>query len=301
MRIFLTGATGFVGSAIVPELIQAGHQVLGLTRSDAGAKALLEAGAEVHRGDLKDLDSIRAGAEGVDAVIHTAFNHDFSNYAANCELDRRVIEAIGSALANSESANSDRRLIVTSGTGIIHTPAGVLAKETDEIESGPTAIPRVASEEAAAKVAALGVRVSTMRLPQVHDPNKQGLVTYAIAVAQQKGVSAYIGDGANRWPAVHIRDCARAYKLAIEKGESGRNYHPVGEEGVSMREIAEAIGRRIKAPVKSISPEEAADHFGWMGMFIGRDLPASSALTQEWLGWRPTTGIGLIADIDSVG
>ena len=292
MRIFVTGATGFIGSAIVPELIDAGHQVLGLTRSEAGAKSLMAARAQVHRGDLNDLESLRQGATKSDGVIHTAFIHDFSRFQEVCEVDRRVIEALGSTLVGS-----DRPLLVTSGTGIANSAPGRSATEEDAPEiSHP--IPRVASEQAAASLAAKGVRVGVMRLPQVHNTVKQGLVTYAIQLARQKGVSAYVGDGRNRWPAVHVLDAARLYRLALEKLEGAR-YHAVAEEGVPMRHIAEVIGRGLKVPVISVSPEEAPAHFGWLAAFAGRDLPASSALTQERLAWRPT-GPGLIADLEQL-
>jgi nucleoside-diphosphate-sugar epimerase len=293
MRIFVTGATGFIGSAIVPELINAGHQVLGLTRSDAGAKSLTAVGAQVHRGDLNDLESLRKGAAMSDGVIHTAFIHDFSKFQEVCEVDRRVIEALGAALAGS-----DRPLLVTSGTGMANGAPGRPATEQDAPESTHT-IPRVASEQAAAAVAAKGVRVGVMRLPQVHNTFKQGLVTYAIEVARQKGVSAYIGDGRNRWPAVHVLDAARLYRLALEKLETGARYHAVAEEGVPMRDIAEVIGRGLKVPVISVSPDEAPAHFGWLAAFAGRDLPASSALTKKRLGWQPT-GPGLIADLEQM-
>jgi nucleoside-diphosphate-sugar epimerase len=291
MRIFVTGATGFIGSVIVPELINAGHQVLGLTRSDAGAKSLTASGAQVHRGDLNDLESLRKGAAMSDGVIHTAFIHDFSKFQEVCEVDRGVIEALGAALAGS-----DRPLLITSGTGIANSVPGRSATEEDAPEiSHP--IPRVASEQAAASLAANGVRVGVMRLPQVHNTVKQGLVTSAIELARQKGVSAYIGDGGNRWPAVHVLDAARLYRLALEKLEAGARYHAVAEEGVCMRDIAEVIGRGLKVPVISISPEEAPAHFGWLAAFAGRDLPASSALTRKRLAWRPT-GPGLIVDLE---
>ncbi len=292
MRVFVTGASGFVGSAIVKELIGAGHQVLGLARSDVSAKSLAAAGAQVHRGDLEDLESLRSGARMSDGVIHTAFNHDFSKFVAICETDRRVIEALGSALAGS-----DRPLIVTSGTGMARSATGAPVTEEEVPASGPNAIPRVASEEAATSVAARGVRVSVVRLPQVHDPIKQGLVTYMIAVAREKGISAYVGDGLNRWPAVHRLDAARLYRLALEKRGAGSRYHAVAEQGVPCREIAQVIGRGLNVPVVSQSPEQAADHFGWLAMFVGLDLPASSAQTQERLGWHPT-GPGLIADLE---
>ncbi len=292
MRIFLTGSTGFIGSALVPELLRAGHRVLGLARSEAGAQALLAAGVDVHRGHLEDLESLRSGAALADGVIHTAFIHDFSKFAENCEVDRRAIAALGSALAGSH-----RPLVVTSGTGMGNVVPGQPATEDDFHPSHP--IPRVASELAAQAVAATGVNVSVVRLPQVHDPVKQGLVTPTVAFAREKGVSAYVGEGRNRWPAVHILDAVRVYRLALEKAEPGARYHAVAEEGVALRDIAEVIGRGLQVPVVSLSPEEAAIHFGWLGAFIGRDLPASSALTQERLGWHPT-GPGLIEDLEQM-
>ncbi len=292
MRVFITGATGFIGSAVVQELINAGHQVLGLARSDAGAKSLTAAGAQVHRGDLEDLESLRSGAANVDAVIHTAFNHDFSKYMANCESDRRVIEALGDALANT-----GRLLIVSSGTGMSTSAPGLPCTENDPPASSKV-VPRAATEEAAASVANRGVRVAIMRLPQVHDTQKQGLVTFAIYIAREKGVVAYVGDGHNRWPAAHISDTARLYRLALEKAE-GATYHAVAEEGVSNREISEVIGRGLKLPIVSITPEEAVGHFGWLGPFAALDLPASSAQTRQKLGWNPT-GPGMISDLENM-
>ena len=291
MRVFVTGATGFIGSVVVDELLKAGHQVLGLARSDAGAKSLAVAGAEVHRGSIEDLESMRTGAAASDGVIHLAFIHDFSKFVANCEADRQVVEAIGSVLAGS-----DRPFIVTSGTGLANTVPGQPALE-DNPTINSSVIPRAASEEAAASLSARGVNVSVVRLPQVHDEVKQGLITVAVALAREKGVSPYVGDGLNRWPAAHVLDTARLYRLAFEKRAPGAKYHAVAEEGVPLRDIAEVIGRGLKVPVVSMSQEEAADHFGWMAMFVGRDSPASSAQTREHLGWHPT-GPGLIADLE---
>lgn len=290
MRIFLTGATGFIGFPLVSELIGAGHQVLGLTRSDAGAQALTDAGAQVHRGTLEDPDSLRRGAEQADAVIHTAFDHDFSNFVENCEKDRRAIAALGAALAGS-----DRPLLITSGTGMGGGKPGQPASEDVFDASHPN--PRSASEVAGHALLDAGVNVSVMRLPQVHNPLKQGLITPLVQIIRDKGVSAYVGDGQNRWPAGHLSDVVRLYRLAIEAGKPGARYHAVGEEGVTSRAIAEALGRGLKLPVVSIAPEEAGAHFGWMAMFVGLDMPASSALTQARLGWKPT-GPTLIADLD---
>ncbi len=290
MRVFITGATGFIGSAVIPELINAGHQVLGLARSDAGAKLLLSAGAEVHRGDLEDLASLRKGAERSDGVIHLGFNHDFSKFAENCENDRRAIEALGSALAGS-----DRPLVITSGTAMARTSG----RPSTEEDAPNSPHPRIASEEAAAALAAQGLRASIVRLPQVHDTVKQGLITYLIAVAREKGVSGYVGDGLNRWPAVHVLACAQLYRLVLEKGKAGARYNAVAEEGVPLREIAEVIGRGLKLPVISIAPEKAGEHFGWLAAFVGSDIPASSALTQEWLGWHPT-GPGMLSDLENM-
>ena len=291
MRVFVTGATGFIGSAVVPELIAAGHQVLGLTRSDAGAQSLLAAGAEAHRGALEDLDSLHGGAAQSDGVIHCAFDHDFSRFVANCEKDKRAIEALGGALIGS-----DRPLVITSGVGM-GAEHGRPAIEDVFNPSHPN--PRVASELAGASLSAAGVNVVVVRLPQVHDPVKQGLITPYVALSREKGVCAYVGDGLNRWPAAHVLDVARLYRLALEKREPGARYHAVAEEGIAVREIAEVIGRGLKAPVVAMSPKEAAGHFGWLAPFAGMDMPASSAQTRERLGWLPT-GPGLIADLEQM-
>jgi nucleoside-diphosphate-sugar epimerase len=277
----------------VKDLIAAGHQVIGLCRSEEKAAALAADGAEVYLGSIADPNSLKEGAARSDGVIHLAFNHDFSRFVQNCEDDRDVIKALGSVLAGS-----DRPLIITSGTPIANTVPGETARE-DNATVGSDRHPRAASEEAAAVVAADGANVSVVRLPQVHDPITQGLITPAIAMFREKGACAYVGDGLNRWPAAHVLDVAQLYRLAIEKAEPNAKYHAVAEEGVQMRDIAEAIGERLKLPVKSIALEEAQAFFGWLSMFAAHDMPASSAQTREKLGWQPT-GPGLIADLEQL-
>lgn len=289
MRVFVTGATGFIGSAVVKELLGAGHEVLGLARSDAGAASLSKAGAKVQRGSLEDLDSLRDGAAQTDAVIHTAFNHDFSKFTENCELDRRAIEALGEALQGS-----DHPLLVTSG--VAQPVPGRAATEADPPLPVSSTYPR-ASEATAMAVAANGVNVSVMRLPQVHDPVKQGLVTPAIQIYREKGVCAYVGDGLNCWPAVHVLDAAQVYRLALEKAEPGAKYHAVAEEGVRQRDIAQTIGRHLHLPVQTITPDEAGAFFGWLAPFAGFDMRASSKQTRRKLKWTPTQP-GLLADLD---
>ena len=290
MRVFLTGATGFIGSALIPELVNAGHQVIGLTRSEAGAAALRTAGVEPHRGDLTDLSGLRDGAARADGVIHAAFDHDdFSDFVANCEKDRRAIEALGSALMGS-----DRPLLITSGIGFGCPAAGQPA--TEDVFNTDHPNPRIASELAGAALLDQGVNVGVVRLPQVHDTIKQGLITYLIALAREKGVSAYVGDGLTRWSAGPLRDAARLYRLALERREAGARYHAVAEEGVTVRAIAEVIGTGLNVPVTAVAPEATHDHFGWLSAFITLDMPASSAQTRARLDWQPT-GPGLLADL----
>jgi len=291
MRVFVTGATGFIGSAIVKELIAAGHAVVGLARSDAAAASLLGAGAEVHRGSLEDLESLRGGASAADGVIHTAFIHDFSNLAAAGKTDNVAIETLGAALAGS-----GRPLVVTSGIALL-TP-GRLGREEDAADTGSGAGHRLASEKTALSMASRGVRASLVRLPpSVHGDGDHGFVPALIGIARRAGASAYVGDGQNRWPAVHRLDAAHLFRLALEKGSAGAKFHGVADEGVPVRQIAEVIGRRLGLPVVAKSPEEAAGHFGWIAHFLGIDCPASSARTRTELGWRPEQP-GLLADLD---
>jgi len=292
MRIFVTGATGFIGTELVGELVQAGHQVRGLTRSDAGAEQLKDAGAEVHRGDIEDLDSLRSGAMGMDAVVNLAFNHDWSKFAENAENEKHAIEALGSGL------EPGKLLVVTSGTGLASGGPGHVRTENDP-PAVNAAIPR-RPEQAARTVAERGVRVAIVRLPQVHDTRKQGLVPLLTQAARDKGVSAYVGDGANRWAAAPLKDVSHLYRLAVEQTGSGVTvYHAVQEEGVTLREIAETLGKGLKVPVLSIAPDKAAEHFGWFAHFAGLDMPATSEWTRKALNWEPT-GPGLIEDLTNM-
>jgi len=291
MHVFVTGATGFVGSAVVQELIGAGHTVLGLARSDTGAAALEQAGATVLRGALADLDSLRHGASQADGVIHTGFDHDFSRYPESCAQDRRAIEVLGAALEGST-----RPLVVTGAIGNI--APGRLALETDAPHAVSDTYPR-ASEHAVAAVAARGVRASTLRLPpSVHDAGDHGFVPMLVGLAREKGVSACVGDGANRWCAVHRRDAARLYRLALERADRGAVYHAVGEEGVPLHDIAAVIARRLGLPLEKLAPADAAAHFGWLARFAGLDSPASSRRTRAMLGWEPRE-MTLLEDVDS--
>jgi nucleoside-diphosphate-sugar epimerase len=288
MRVFVTGATGFVGSAVVQELIDAGHRALGLARNDAAAKSLSAAGAEVHRGSLEDLNSLNAGAAKADGVIHLAFIHDFNNYGPAAEADRRAIEALGAALEGSS-----KPLVVTSGTLVVERK-GPLVTEDDKHNPN---FPRK-SEDAAFALAARGVRASVVRLPpSVHGEDDHGFVPMIINTAREKKVSAYLGDGMNRWPAVHRFDAAHLYRLVLEKGTAGAAYHAIGDQGIPTKEIAEAIGRGLRLPVVSKSGEDATNHFGWMTRFFSLDGPASSKRTEQELGWRPTHR-GLIEDME---
>ncbi len=291
MRVFVTGATGFIGSAVVPELLHAGHEVVGMTRSEKGAEALRRQGADVHFCTLDDLDGLKAGAAKADAVIHLAFNHDFTRFQANCEEDRQAIEALGEALAGS-----GKTLIGTAGV-IVDNYDSDLPFDEDMVKP-PSSFPR-ASEEATLATLDHGVKGMVMRLSQIHDIHRQGLVSFMIQTALEKGVSAYVGDGQNRWAAAHVSDTARLYRLVLEKAEAGSKWHAVAEGGVSSREIAEAIGRKLNLPVRSMTPDEAGPHFGFLSYFMMLDAPSANAKTCERLGWQPT-GRGLIEDLDNL-
>jgi len=291
MRVFVTGATGFIGTELVKELIAPGHQVRGLTRSDVGAEQLKAVGAEAHRGNLQDPDSLRRGAMGMDAVVNLAFNHDdMSRFAQNAKDEIQAIEALGSVL------EPGKLLVVTSGVGITSGAPGQVRKETDP-PAESQAMPR-RPEHAAQGVAAKGVHVAIVRLPQVHDTRKQGLVTRVIQIAREKGLSAYVGDGRNRWAAAPLKDVVHLYRLAVDKtGPGVTTYHAVQEEGVSLREIAEAIGKGLKVPVVSIPAENAGEHFGpFFGHAATLDMPGSSEWTRKTLAWEPA-GPGLIEDL----
>ena len=282
MRVFVTGATGFVGSAIIENLIQAGHQVLGLARSDAGSDAVTRLGAEAYRGDLSDTAGLAAGARQCDGVIHTAYNHDFTQFAAAGETDRRAVEALGSALIGT-----GKPLVVTSAIGLL-TPGRPTTEEDEGDPHSPGAV-RIPSEKMALEFASQGVRSGIIRLPiMVHDRTRQGFATRLAAIAKQKGVSAYIGDGLNRWPAVHRLDAADLFRLALEHGRPGSKYHAIAEDGIPLRTITEVIGRKLNVPVVVKSPDKAAEHFGFVAYFVGAECQASSAQTRHALGWNPT-------------
>jgi nucleoside-diphosphate-sugar epimerase len=293
MKVFVTGATGFVGSAVVQELIQAGHTVLGLARSDAGAASLASMGAEVHRGSLEDLDSLRAGARAADGVIHTAFIHDFSKFAENCEIDRRALQALG-----AELKDSGRLLIATSGAALIRS--GSMGTETDPPIPESAAYPR-SSDATAIALSEHGVNAAVVRLPPtVHGAGDHGFVPQLIEIARSKGMSVYVGDGMNRWPAVHRQDAAVVYRRALEKGVAGVRYHAIAEEGVLFKDIAALIGQRLNVPVVSKSAEEAQAHFGWFAGFAGMDVPTSSAITRDALDWYPKRA-DLLTDMREAG
>ncbi|OOM80567.1 SDR family oxidoreductase [Clostridium sp. BL-8] len=291
MRVFVTGATGFIGSAVVNELIGAGHQVVGLARSDKAAEALLAAGAKVHRGSLEDLDSLRSGASTADGVIHLGFSNDFSNLANSCKQDCIAIKTLGEALKGS-----NKPLVTTSVITLLKY--GGIGTEKDETDPKSVGAPRIASEETALSFADQGVRVSAVRLaPCVHDENRQGFATALMYIAREKGISAYVGNGLNRWPAIHRLDAAKLFRMALEAAPTGSCLHGVGEVGIPFKDIAQTIGRSLNLPVKSISKEAIDKHFGWLAQFTISDNPTSNALTQKWLGWKPE-GPTLISDLE---
>jgi nucleoside-diphosphate-sugar epimerase len=294
MRVFLTGATGWVGAAVLPELLASGHEVLGLARSDEGAERLAKAGVPIHRGDLTDPGSFAAGARACEGVIHTAFDHDFSQFAANIENERRAVEAMLDALAGSE-----KPLVISSGVALL--APGKVATEADRQATQGPAAGRALTEELVVAAAVRGVRTSVVRLaPTVHGAGDHGFVPRIVAAAREHGVAAYVGDGANRWPAVHRLDAARLYRLALESAAPGSRLHAIAEEGVPMRVIAETIGEGLRLPTRSLTPEEAPAHFGFMAMFVGLDIPASSQITRDALGWRPQ-GPDLLTDLRENG
>ncbi len=293
MRVFVTGASGFIGSAVVPELLRSGHQVVGLARSDASANAIAAAGAEVLRGELADVETLAVGAAASDGVIHLGFIHDFANFAAAAETDRRAIEALGCALEGS-----NRPLLVASG--MLGLAPGRMATERDVPSDDPGSVvaPRIANIKTALSFVPRGVRTVMVRFaPTVHGAGDRGFMARIVEVAREKGVSGYVGDGANRWPAVHRLDAARLVRLALEAAPAGSSVHAVGEQGVPIRDVAETIGRKLGIPAVSIAPERAGEHFGWIAGFLAWDTPASNALTREWLGWEPVHP-GLIEDLE---
>jgi nucleoside-diphosphate-sugar epimerase len=290
MRVFLTGASGWIGSATVDELLAAGHEVVGLARSDASTAALLAKGAQVRRGDLDDLDSIRAGAADAEAVVHLANKHDFANPAVSNSAERGAVAAIGDMLEGS-----GRPFLIASG--IVALASGRPADEGDASPFHGVDSPRGGSENLALEYVARGVHSVSVRFaPTVHGAGDHGFIAVLVGIAREKGVAGYVGDGANRWPAVHRSDAARLVRLGLEKAPAGSRLHAVAEEGVATREIAEAIGRALGVPARSIAAEAAPAHFGWIGGFFGMDAPASSALTQELLGWSPS-GPTLLEDL----
>jgi nucleoside-diphosphate-sugar epimerase len=292
MRIFVTGASGWIGAATVPQLIEAGHEVVGLARSEASADAIEAAGAEAHRGTLEDLDSLRKGASDADAVIHLAFIHDFTQMEANAQVDRRAVEAMGAVLEGS-----DRALVIASGVGALG--GGGVRNERDTHDVRHPLRARGETEAFALSLASRGIRSSSVRLPPtVHGDGDHGFMATLVTVARDRGVAAYVGDGSNRWPAVHRVDAARLFCLAVDGAPAGTALHGVAEEGVALRDVAEVIGRMLDVPVVTVAPEGAIEHFGWLGIMLGADLPASSSITRELLGWEPTN-IGLLEDLEA--
>lgn len=288
MRVFITGASGFIGTELTKNLLAAGHSVLGLARSEASANSLAALGADVQRGSIEDLESLKTGVLAADAAVHLAFNHDFSRFADSCKDDERAILAMGEVLAGTK-----KPFIVSSGLASLASKPGRLPDEEDPFVEHH--LPRV-SESVGLKLIERGVQAAVVRLPQVHNEEKQGLITYMVSLAAEKGVSAYVAEGANKFAAVNVVDCAELYRLALEKHRTGARYHAIAESGVSFKDIAETIGQRLNVPVRSISPEEASGHFGWLAMFAGLDLVGSSDLTQKELGWKPT-GADLLSDL----